>query len=36
MWRLAKDGSENLVAMFDADTTTWVAPPYGYAGGGYA
>jgi hypothetical protein len=36
MWRLAKDGSENLVAMFDADTTKWVAPPYGYAGGGYA
>ena len=30
MWRLAKDGSETLVATFDADTTRWISgPPLG-------
>lgn len=33
MWRLAKDGTETLVATFDADTTKWVAPPFGFGGG---
>lgn len=32
MWRLSKDGSETLVASFDADTTRWVSGPL-YGGG---
>jgi hypothetical protein len=27
MWRLAKDGSETLVATFDADSARWVSGP---------
>src|SRR5262245_66641516 len=29
IWRLTKDGTETLVATFDADTTKWL-PPFGY------
>jgi hypothetical protein len=29
MWRLAKDGTETLVATFDADAVRWVASGYG-------
>jgi hypothetical protein len=30
MWRLSSDGSQTLVATFDADTTKWLPPPFGY------
>jgi len=36
MWRLTKDGTETLVATFDADISRWVTPPTGFGGGRYA
>jgi hypothetical protein len=32
MWRLAKDGTETLVATFDADTVRWVTAPAPFGG----